>query len=136
MVTAAHSRGVMTKRRPGPALGQGHGKDDDQQDEQGLLSFTVVKEGKRTCIKVQAVAPSEMRVDVNSRWGAEPAMIGRQFGRRRFELEQDGYDLSDVGASSPAEPDSAMLAELERDEPAVAAIAVARPAAPPEASGE
>ena len=85
---------------------------DPEQDEQGLLTFTVVKEGKRTCIKVQAVAPSEMRVDVNSRWGAEPAMIGRQFGRRRFELEQDGYDLSDVGASSPAEPDSAMLAEL------------------------
>ena len=36
MVTAVHSRGVMTKRRPGPAPGQGHGKDDDQQDEQGL----------------------------------------------------------------------------------------------------
>jgi hypothetical protein len=85
---------------------------DPEQDEQGLLTFTVVKEGKRTCIKVQAVAPSEMRVDVNARWGAEPAMIGRQFGRRRFELEQDGYDLSEVGASSPAEPDSAMLAEL------------------------
>lgn len=85
---------------------------EPEQDEQGLISFTVVKEGKRTCIKVQAVAPSEMRVDVNARWGAEPAMIGRQFGRRRFELEQDGYDLSDVGASSPAEPDSAMLAEL------------------------
>lgn len=85
---------------------------DPEQDEQGLLTFTVVKEGKRTCIKVQAIAPSEMRVDVNARWGAEPAMIGRQFGRRRFELEQDGYDLSEVGASSPAEPDSAMLAEL------------------------
>lgn len=85
---------------------------EPEQDEPGLLSFTVVKEGKRICIKVQAVAPSEMRVDVNARWGAEPAMIGRQFGRRRFELEQDGYDLSDVGASSPAEPDSAMLAEL------------------------
>lgn len=36
MVTAAHSRGVIAKRGPGPALGQGHGKDDDQQDEQGL----------------------------------------------------------------------------------------------------
>ena len=92
------------------------GPDDErhepEQDEQGLISFTVVKEGKRTCIKVQAIAPSEMRVDINARWGGEPAMIGRQFGRRRFELEQDGYDLSEVGASSPAEPDSAMLAEL------------------------
>lgn len=85
---------------------------EPEQDEQGLISFTVVKEGKRTCIKVQAIAPSEMRVDINARWGGEPAMIGRQFGRRRFELEQDGYDLSEVGASSPAEPDSAMLAEL------------------------
>ena len=36
MVTTAYSRGVMTKRGPGPAFGKGHGKDDDQQDEQGL----------------------------------------------------------------------------------------------------
>lgn len=82
-----------------------------EQDEQGLLSFTVLQEGKRTCIKVQAIAPAEMRVDVNARWGGEPNMIGRVFARPRFELEQEGYDLSECDAA-PDIADSAMLAEL------------------------
>jgi hypothetical protein len=82
-----------------------------EQDEQGLLSFTVLQEDKRTCIKVQAIAPAEMRVDVNARWGCEPNMIGRVFARPRFELEQEGYDLSECDAA-PDMADSAMLAEL------------------------
>jgi hypothetical protein len=86
--------------------------EEPEADDEGLLTFTVAKEDRRTHIKAQACAPAEMRVDINARWGGEPAMIGRVFGRRRFELEQDGFDLSDVGQVSPAAPDSAMLAEL------------------------
>lgn len=85
---------------------------EPEQDEQGLLSFTVLQEDKRTCIKVQAIAPAEMRVDVNARWGSEPNMIGRQFARPRFELEQEGFDLSDCDAAPDLDSSSAMLAEL------------------------
>lgn len=85
---------------------------DPEVDDNGLLTFTVVKEGKRTCIKVQAIAPSEMRVDSNARWGAEPGMIGRQFHRPRYELEQEGYDLSNVSGGGVIEAETAMIAEL------------------------
>lgn len=84
---------------------------EPELDEQGLLQFTVRKESKSTKIRIQAVPPSEMRVDVNSRWGGQPAMVGRQFARRRYELEQEGYNLSDVGAARVA-PGTAMLEEL------------------------
>lgn len=83
---------------------------EPEQGEDGL-SFTVVKESRRKVVKVQACPPSEMRVDVNSRWGAEPAMIAQAFARRRFELEQDGYDLSDVGELGRAN-ESSLLGEL------------------------
>lgn len=86
---------------------------DPEVDDNGLLSFTVVKETRRKCIKVQACIPSEMRVDVGARWGGEPAMIAQVFMRRRYELAQDGYDLSLVPSSTTGTPaDSAMLAEL------------------------
>lgn len=85
---------------------------DPEVDEDGTLSFTVSKEDKRVCIKVAACAPAEMRVDVNARWGDEPAMIAQQFSRQRFLLEEEGYDLTDVGTSTRAVPGTAMLEEL------------------------
>jgi hypothetical protein len=85
---------------------------DPEVDEDGLLAFTVAKEDKRVCIKVAACAPAEMRVDVNARWGGEPAMIAQQFSRQRFVLEEEGYDVSDVGTSTRAVPGTAMLEEL------------------------
>ena len=36
MLAAAGSRRVVTEGRAGYAFVQGHGQDDDQQDEQGL----------------------------------------------------------------------------------------------------
>lgn len=85
---------------------------DPEVDDDGLLAFTVAKEDKRVCIKVAACAPAEMRVDVNARWGGEPAMIAQQFSRQRFVLEEEGYDVSDVGTSTRAVPGTAMLEEL------------------------
>lgn len=75
---------------------------DPEVDDNGLLTFTVVKESRTKVVRVMACPPSEMRVDQNARWGAEPAAIGQDFYRRRFELEQDGYDLSEIsGGASP-----------------------------------
>jgi len=68
---------------------------DPEVDDNGLLNFTVGKESKRKCIKVQAVAPVSMRVDVNARWDDTPAMIGEVIYKRRFQWEEDGYDLSE-----------------------------------------
>jgi len=48
-------------------------------------------------VKVAACAPHEVRVDANARWGDEPAMIAHVYPRRKFELEEEGYDLSDIG---------------------------------------
>lgn len=84
---------------------------EPERDDNGLLQFTVRKESKSTKIRIQACPPSEMRVDVNSRWGGQPAMVAQQFARRRYELEQEGYDLSDVGSATVA-PGMAMLEEL------------------------
>lgn len=85
---------------------------EPEADDQGLLTFTVVKHGRKRCVRVQSVLPSEMRVDINARWGADPDMMGRQFGRRRFELEQEGYDLSEVGDVPAEQAYGARLAEL------------------------
>lgn len=64
--------------------------------EEGFLNFTVRKESRRKCIKIVAVAPVHMRVDVNARWDDSPAMIGEEFYLRKFQWEEMGYDLSDV----------------------------------------
>lgn len=71
-------------------------EDPEIDEETGLLNFTVVKKARRKCVRVQAVAPVSMRIDVNARWDGEPAMIGEVIYRRRFEWEEDGYDLTDV----------------------------------------
>ena len=77
---------------------------EPEVDDNGGLSFTVRKEARSKRIRVMACPPSEMRIDQNARWGDEPAAIGQSFYRRRFELEQDGYDLSEVsGTSSPTD---------------------------------
>jgi hypothetical protein len=74
--------------------------EEPEQDEKGL-SFTVVKNSSRMAVKVGVCAPHSMRVDGNSRWDAEPAMIGEVLYRRRFELQQDGYVVDDAGATTP-----------------------------------
>lgn len=80
---------------------------EPEQDESGLLNFTVIKESRRKAVKAMACPSSEMRIDQNARWGADPAAIGQSFYRRRFELEQDGYDLSEVsGNSTPSDSES------------------------------
>lgn len=71
---------------------------DPEVDDNGLLNFTVRKESRTKCIKVQAVAPVSMRVDVNARWDDTPAMIGEVDYKRRFQWEEEGYDLSDIGS--------------------------------------
>lgn len=71
---------------------------DPEVDENNLLNFTVRKESRSKCIKVQAVAPVSMRVDVNSRWDDTPAMIGEVDYKRRFQWEEQGYDLSQIGS--------------------------------------
>lgn len=73
---------------------------EPEVDELGGLTFTVTKEDTKICIKVEVCAPDQMRVDSNARWGGEPALIGHVFRRRKFELEQDGYDLSDLPRGS------------------------------------
>lgn len=73
---------------------------DPEQAEDGTLSFTVKREGKRMCFKVAAIAPHEMRIDPNARWGGEPAIIGREYVQRMYELQQDGYDMEDVGQAT------------------------------------
>jgi hypothetical protein len=73
---------------------------EPQVDERGGLSFTVKKEDRRICIKVAACAPHEVRVDANARWGDEPAMIAHVYHKRKFELEEEGYDLTNIGQSS------------------------------------
>jgi hypothetical protein len=70
---------------------------EPQRDAQDNLTVTVKYEGKRIEIKVAAIAPHEMRIDPNARWGAEPAAIGRVFLKPRFELDEEGVDTSEVG---------------------------------------
>ncbi len=69
-------------------------------DEQGGLTFTVVDESSRVKFCVACVAPHEMRVDGNAKWGDEPAAIGEVRQKRAFELEEMGFDLSDVGGEN------------------------------------
>lgn len=67
-----------------------------QVDENGLLTLTIAKEGKRRVFKACAIAPHEMRIDPNARWGDEPAAVGRVYYKRKFELEADGIDCSEL----------------------------------------
>lgn len=91
--------------------------DDPQVDEQGGLTFTVKKEDRRIAYKVAACAPHEIRVDANARWGDEPAMVAHVYRKRRFELEEEGYDLSSIGQggeSLEGDPEAlAMLGEQQ-----------------------
>ncbi len=90
---------------------------DPEVDEHGGLTFTVKKEERRIAYKVAACAPHEIRVDANARWGDEPAMIAHVYRKRRFELEEEGYDLTNIGAggeSITGDPEAlAMLGETQ-----------------------
>lgn len=83
---------------------------EPEVDDAGGLKFTVTKEDRRICIKVEVCPPDAVRVDPNARWGGEPALIGHVFRRRKFELEQDGYDLSDLprGSGEPADSEETL----------------------------
>lgn len=70
---------------------------EPQVDEQGGLTFTVVDESRRIKFCVACVAPHEMRVGPSAKWGDDPAQIGEVKQRPRFELEEMGFDLTDVG---------------------------------------
>lgn len=70
-----------------------------QQDGPETITVTLKKEDRRMAVKVAACAPHEVRVDANARWGDEPAMIAHVYPRRKFELEEEGYDLTDIGQS-------------------------------------
>lgn len=89
---------------------------EPEQEEEGTIAFTVRKESRTKRIKVAAVAPAEMRVDVNSKWDDEPACIGQKFYRRRFEWEEDGYDVSDVGNGSARMDEESMAILGEADD--------------------
>jgi hypothetical protein len=90
---------------------------EPQQDERGL-TFTVVDESRRKVIRCESVPPHEMRVDGNAKYGKEPAAIGEVRPRRRFELEEMGLDLSDVGGESDDDASgerAALLGESDDD---------------------
>lgn len=84
---------------------------DPEVDDDGTLSFVVTKEARSRRIRVMACSPSQMRIDVNARWDDEPAMIGQSMYRRKFELEEEGFDLTDV-ASGEDPSDSETLEQL------------------------
>jgi hypothetical protein len=67
-------------------------------DELGMLTFTVKQETTKMAFKVACVPQHEMRVDPNAKWGDEPAAIGEVRPKRKFELEEKGYDLSGIGS--------------------------------------
>jgi hypothetical protein len=73
---------------------------EPQVDEQGMLTFTTIDQSKRMHFRVACVPPHEMRVDPNARWGGDPSAIGQVSLRPRFELEEMGYDLSEIGGFS------------------------------------
>ena len=88
---------------------------EPQVDEQGGLTFTVVDESKRIKFNVACVAPHEMRIDPGAKWGDDPAAIGHVTQKRAFELEEMGYDLSEVGPIGHIEQgdERAMLGDLQ-----------------------
>lgn len=88
---------------------------DIEQDENGLLSFTLRNESQRVAFKVACVAPAEMRIDRNSRYGEDPAALGEVRPKRRFELEEMGLDLTDVSGEMTSRAQSEMdeLSDIE-----------------------
>jgi len=80
-------------------------KGEPQVDDNGLLTFTTIDESTRWHFKVACVAPHEMRVDKNARWGDDPAAIGEVRQKRGFELIEMGYDLSEIGSGWSAHAD-------------------------------
>jgi hypothetical protein len=75
--------------------------DEPMVDETGGLTFTITDQGRRMKFCVACVAPYEMRIDPNAKWGDDPAAIGQVCHKRKFELEEMGYDLSGIGAGVP-----------------------------------
>lgn len=79
----------------------GHEVDGEPMaDEQGGITVTMLDQQEVTCVKVAAISPHEMRIDPTARWGAEPAAIGRVYMRRKFELEEDGFDTTTIPINS------------------------------------
>lgn len=85
---------------------------EPEQEEEGTIAFVVRKESRTKCVKIQVVPPSQMRVDANARWDDEPAMIGQEFYKRKFEWQEDGYDVTDLGGTGNERTDMETLALL------------------------
>jgi hypothetical protein len=88
---------------------------EPEVDDQGL-TFTVTKEDRRICIKVHVCPPDSMRVDPNARWGGQPAFIGDEFRKRRFELEEEGYDLTIIGSDGSSVSTEEELLMMGKDQ--------------------
>lgn len=73
-------------------------QDEPTVDDEGGLTFTVIDESKRVKFHVACVAPHRMRIGPSAKWGDDPLQIGEVEDKPRFELEEMGFDLSDVGA--------------------------------------
>lgn len=71
---------------------------EPQVDDKGL-TFTVIDQSRRIKFCVACVPPHEMRIDSNAKWGGDYAGIGEVRQKRRFELEEMGYDLEGIGES-------------------------------------
>jgi hypothetical protein len=71
---------------------------DPQVDDAGMLTFTTTNKSTRMKFKVACVAPNKMRIDPNAKWGADPNAIGEVDQLPKFQLEEMGFDLSDVGS--------------------------------------
>jgi hypothetical protein len=100
-------------------LNEGWVIDGDPEVDDNGLTFTVTKEDRRIAIRVAVCPPDSMRIDPGARWGGEPAFIGDEFRRRRFELEQEGYDLTNVGtdgASVSTEEELLMMGKDQDDD--------------------
>lgn len=71
---------------------------EPEQAQDGSVSVSGRKRGKRMAYRIEVVPPHEMRLDPNARWGAEPMAIGHVCQKPRFELEQLGIDMDAVGS--------------------------------------
>lgn len=67
-------------------------------DEAGMLTFTTTNKSTRKKFRVACVAPNKMRVDPNAKWGADPNAIGEVDQLPKFQLEEMGFDLSEIGS--------------------------------------
>jgi hypothetical protein len=96
--------------------------DEPKEAPDGTVSVDGRKRGTRMAYRVEVVPPHEMRIDPNARWGGKPWAIGHVCNKPRFELEQLGIDMDNVGAIGSSVTDiqynveaNDMLGEVQGD---------------------